>query len=283
MTQHYLYAMQPFVLGMLLFAAGTVFAIGCVAAVRRWSWTLARRRSSELVVVVLTTVALLYSVLLAFLAVAVWEDFGDATQNTRREASLVHSLHHDAATLSPPIAADMRRQMIAYLDRVITVEWPMQARGNTSVAGAPALARAHRLVATLVPRDASDVVVMGDMLRLLNDLDAARDARLNARAGQIPPLIWTLIVLAGLLTIALGALLPGDEPVFHVALLAAMVLAIVFVMLMIVEMDHPFRGAISVSPTPFILVRDQLAASQHSKALAVVLQSTSCCILCSGC
>jgi hypothetical protein len=241
---------------------GLVFASVCALGVRRLVTPAARERHSELISFCVTNVAVLYGVLLAFLAVAAWESFTKASESASVEAGLVHNLFHDTQGMAPPMAADLRGHVLDYLHTIIEVEWPMQVRGETPTAGQVALAKLHRHVTVLTPGDVGDTVLMGDMLQVLNKLDTARAARLESIGGRIPSLIWVLIVSIGFLTVGLATVIPAESLTLQIIMVGALALSIVLVLVMIVELDNPFRGSISVSAEAYQAVLHDIEQPQ---------------------
>lgn len=257
-----IYACPTWLVGAAFVGVGVAFALACLFAVRRTSFLAGRNRHADLIGLTVTNVAVFYGVLLAFLTVAVWQDHSDASQTANREAALVGNLYHDMAGLTPPLADDLQRHTRTYLRNIVAVEWPMQARGRIPSATRISLVDLHRHVAALSPSTLGDAVVMADMLRVLNDIDAARAARLEALGGHVPPLIWTLLVLMSLLTVGLAACFPSESVAVHGVMLGGIVVSAALTMLMIVELDDPFRGAVSVSAAPYREVLAQMLGAR---------------------
>ncbi|WP_237479804.1 DUF4239 domain-containing protein [Lichenibacterium dinghuense] len=245
------YGSPPWLLTLAFLAVGLAVAWTCQALVRRCLGNGRLDGHTDLVNFSVTNIAVLYGVLLAFLTVVSWEGLSKASDDAGVEASLIGALYHDAQGLAPPLAADVENHIRQYLDTVILREWPLQAEGTSPPEGSAALADLHRHVARLSPADNGDTVVMGDMLRVLNQLDAARATRIEALGGHIPGLVWTLIVAMGLLLVGFAALIPARDARIQAGLLAGFVAAIVLVLVMIVELDNPYRGSLSVSVEPF--------------------------------
>lgn len=232
-------------------AAGLAFAWTCQALVRRCLGPAKLEGHTDLVNFTVANIAVLYGVLLAFLTVVSWEGLSKASDDAGVEATLIAALYHDAQGLPRPLAADVGEHIRSYLDTIIGREWPLQAKGRTPPEGSASLADLHRHVARLSPADNGDTVVMGDMLRVLNQLDAARATRLDSLGGHIPGLVWTLIVAMGALLIGFATLIPARDPRVQAGLLAGFVAAVVRVVALIVELDNPYRGSVSVSAEAF--------------------------------
>lgn len=245
------YASPAWAFGAVLLALGLVFAWSCQAMVRRLVGRAILEDHADLASFTVTNIAVLYGVLLAFLTVVSWEGLSRASDNAGIEASLVANLYHDAQGLAPPLAGDIGGHVRHYLETIVDREWPLQTAGQMPPDGSAALADLHRHVSRLSPADNGDTVVMADMLRVLNKIDAARASRLEALEGQVPALVWTLIVAMGLLLVAFATLIPAADARLQAVLLGGFVLAVVLVLVMIVELDNPYRGTIRVSDAPY--------------------------------
>ena len=73
----------------------------------------------------------LYAVLVAFVVVVVWEQFGDAENATEAEASAIADLLRDSTAIPAAYRADVQRSLLAYTDDVVNDEFPRMRRGET--------------------------------------------------------------------------------------------------------------------------------------------------------
>jgi hypothetical protein len=110
------------------------------------------------------------------------------------------------------------------------------------------------------PNSSGDTIVMQEMLHTLNELYNARQARLEAVTGHIPTSVWWVIGILGVLTVGFTALLGMRSLSMHLLMLAGFTTMIVIVVALIVQLDYPFRGEISVSAEPFERVLSEVGA-----------------------
>jgi hypothetical protein len=115
-------------------------------------------------------------------------------------------------------------------------------------------------LAAFKPVTSGDVVVMQEMLHSLNELYHARHARLEAVAGHIPSSVWWVIGFLGVLTVGFTALAGMRSLWVHFVMLAGFTTAMVIVVALIVQLDYPYRGEISVSAEPFEHVLSEVGA-----------------------
>jgi hypothetical protein len=207
---------------------------------------------NEFTSLTVANIAVLYTVLLAFIAVAAWEALAKASDIADSEAGLVEDLYVDAQGLND-LATRERLQyaLQRYLETVIAVEWPAQQGGEVSRAASPALREFRLRLASFEPQTRGDSMVMQEMLSALNELYSARRSRLDAAGGHIPAAMWWVVILLGVLTIGFTGLLGMRRRLMHFVLAAGLTTAIVVVVSLIVQLDYPFRGAISVSADPY--------------------------------
>jgi len=85
-------------------------------------------------------------------------------------------------------------------------------------------------------------------------------ARLEAADGHIPGSVWWVIIFLGVLTVGFTAFAGMRSLWVHFVVLAGFTATIVIVVALIMQLDYPFRGEISVSADPFAHVLSEVGA-----------------------
>lgn len=252
MLDDWLYNSSPWMSSGVFILCGIVVA-GVVVVVMTWLiGAESRHAHNEATALTVANIAVLYTVLLAFIAVAVWESLSKASDIVGTEAGLVQDLYIDATGFDDQeLTKKLQSELIDYVKAVVGTEWPVQQAGGISRAAAPALRDVRTTLLAPEPKSNGDQIVMQEMLRQLNELYAARRSRLDAAGGHIPEAVWWVVIFLGVLTIGFTGLLGMRSRWMHFALAAGLTTAIVVVVAMIVQLDYPFRGEISVSAEPF--------------------------------
>ncbi len=128
-----------------------------------------------------------YAVLLAFIAVAVWEGYGQADVLVQTEANLVGNLYRDTVGLPEPQASDLRHTLFVYAETTVQDEWPALAGGlDDDAAGWQLLDQIHLALVQLHPQDPATVTVQAQMLLALTDLYNARRGRFRSASVELP-------------------------------------------------------------------------------------------------
>jgi len=211
-----------------------------------------RHLHNEFTLFTVTNIAVFYAVLLAFIAIAAWENLEKAADTVETEAVLAESLYSDAEGLDDKGAVStLQTELHDYMETVIDREWPDQQAGRASEAAERDLRKIRTTLAKLKPQTSGDAIVMQEMLKGLNELFHAYHQRQEAAAGHIPSSVWWVIAFLGLLAVGFTAFLGMRNLWVHFLLLAGFTTTIVIVVTLIVQLDYPFRGYISVSDEPF--------------------------------
>jgi hypothetical protein len=211
-----------------------------------------RRAHNELTGYSVAVISVTYAVLLAFIAIATWESFTNSEDIVDREADYVGSIYRDTQGLPPEMGQEIRKDIRDYVDTVIRAEWPVQQSGKIPSQGWEPLRRVHSAIATMQPSSRGESVIQSELLRTLNMLYGARSSRLSAVPGHIPGVIWWVIFLGGAITTGYTYLFGFDDLRMHLVTTAAVSTSMALVMVLIIALDWPFRGAVSVMPDAFI-------------------------------
>lgn len=224
-----------------------------------------RRSHNDLAGFSIAIISVVYAVLLAFIAVATWEAFSSAENVVQEEAGYIGNLYRDTAGFPDAIGGPMRTALKEYCDTVINAEWPLQQQGKRPNQGWKPLYKLHRLLVTFDPQTRGEEVIQAEFLRTLNALYKARETRLTAAAGHIPVVIWWIIAIGGALTTGFSYLFGFESFRLHLTMTGAVAASLSLVVVLIIALDWPFRGEVSVSPDAYIEVEQTWTAAADQR------------------
>jgi len=227
------------------------------------------RENNEYVGFTYAFVGLVYGVYLAFTVVVVWEQFNSAEQDTETEAAHLTELYRDAGTLPPAQRAAIQAQIARYTRSVIDREWPAMARGEVSdpdtVKQWNMLWRSYYAVSD-VPLTQMQTIYLQESLRQLNEIGVARRERLLSARSALHPIMWTLLLFGGVGMIIYSYLIAAESVWVQVAITAFLAAMVVFSILIVGAMEHPYAGDVSVEPDAFIGALKSLQIDQALNA-----------------
>jgi hypothetical protein len=208
--------------------------------------------SSDALSALHATISTIYTVLLAFVVVIVWQQFSDAETHVETEATRLSNMLRDSRVFDEPDRTNVHDRIIEYIRLASTREWDAMARG-----GAPdpptnaAYAEIWEAVYKLQPSGATQLGFHDELLTRLNELGAARRVRLLSARASVPWVLWVLLIGGAVLVIYVSYLLPsGPERAGRSAALAATSCVITLTLFVIFVFDHPYAGSIRVDPSP---------------------------------
>lgn len=219
----------------------------------------AREKDTSMVGLSYALCGSIYAVVLAFVAVGVYEAMDKSTKTASEEADSLGCLAFDSAGLPPELGARVRGEIDRYIDIVTKKEWPSQRAYQMDPGNfAEGLAAARRISLDLSgfePATEGQATVKAEMVHVINELLSARRVRLLAANAHLPDTVWQMLIF-GLGLVAIYVFLFGPHSYrIHMAVTGLTMLSIGLVFTLIIALDYPFRGELSVDDDAYLEVR----------------------------
>jgi hypothetical protein len=241
--------------GSILIVLFTAAACGGLLIFHRMVHVNLRRAHNDLAGFTIAIISVLYAVLLAFIAIATWESFSRASDIVENESDYAGGMYLDTAGLPDAKGKEIRDALQKYVSVVIDVEWPIQRNGVTPDQGWKPLRDVAIAIATIQPQTSGQAVIEAELLKSWNELYDARSARLSAVQGHVPGVIWAIVFFGAAITTGYTYFFGYESFGLHMAMTAVVAATLALVIVMIIALDWPFRGQISVSADPFIMTQ----------------------------
>lgn len=196
----------------------------------------------------------LYAVLVAFVVVVVWEQFGEAENATDAEASAIADLLRDSTAIPAASRLEVRQRLVAYTEDVINDELPRMRRGETIEEESEPMTALWDAFLKVQPESRNEIAFFDHDIVKLNDLSANRKLRVSTGESAIPGELWVLLIGGGAVVMAFTFLFGTRDLLVHACAVALTAGLMGFVMYLIFALEHPFVGALSVKPDPYVNV-----------------------------
>ncbi len=253
-----IYNVPTWLLGVLIVGlAGALPMLGLVVVHRRVPLEV-RRTQNDIAGYISNIAAFVYAVLLAFLAVAVWQDYGNAQSTVQLEANAANNVFRQAEAYPEPLRRLVRDGIRDYVEIVAGEEWTLLKRGRLSDVGWRMLEDLHREMLRFEPGTAREQAVHREQLQDMSRLLDARRNRLYAAGSGLNSVTWAVILVGSVLIVAFSYFMGTGNFRAHVAMTGILGASIGLVMFLIVAMDYPFRGDVGIKPGAFIETRDHI-------------------------
>jgi hypothetical protein len=197
---------------------------------------------------IVAVVGVLYAVLLGFLTVVVWEHYAESDERAQSEVDAATDIWRFARLLPAPQADRIRGDIERYAVAVAGDEWPKMRRGESSAQVQALIIHLIADIAAIPLPDARASNLQSHLLDRVQVMADLRRHRINDNRSTVLPVI-KLALIVGACTV-LGFLYLFGLENFRVQLLmtAATATIIGILLALIVLLDYPFRGDVSVSP-----------------------------------
>jgi hypothetical protein len=208
-------------------------------------------------------IGVLYAVLLAFVVIISWERYHDAERALVSEAGSAATLYRLAGGLNDASAAAVRANLSAYLNSVLADDWPAMVRGRSSTVTTQVLSDLYDQVIRYPSDNLHDSTLQGDLLAQLDQMTRARRERLVMGEGTVPTVIWFVLFLGAALTISFTFFF-GTENLVAQSMMTGILAAIILsAVLVVIALDRPYTGAVSVSTEPIRWVLEGTGTQIH--------------------
>lgn len=249
---HLLHDTPLWVIAVLLTVGALIYSIGLMLLTRTVYGVDRLSLNNEVAGFKFAVIGVFYAVMLAFVVIAVWEDFRKTEAAVRDEAKAVVDLYRLSFGLPIEGGAKIRDHLVAYTNDVREHEWPTMAVGEPSDEVIKELDRlSGAMVSAVRPSDYQGLAVYQNALRLLAVITDNRNERLDSSDGSMPWILWFVLIVGGLITLGYPAFFGSTNLVAQILMTAALAVLVALTMLLGLAFDYPFTGDVQISAFPF--------------------------------
>jgi hypothetical protein len=247
----WLYDIPTWLLFVLVVGTFCVVGVGGLYATRRLVGRIVGSAAeAEGVDAFIGAVSILYGLIAGLIAVAAWEQYATIDGRVSQEASALGALYREAGAFPQPTRTELSSAIKGLTYKTMTTDWALQ-RAGLPPAATPYLDQIARTIFDFEPRDAHEAAVQQSAMAEYARLDEFRRQRLHDADATLPGALYAVVLIGGLLTIALTYFLVLDRFPLHIVMTCICSAMIGMVVFLIVVMDRPFRGDVSIGSEDF--------------------------------
>src|SRR5262245_8952421 len=207
----------------------------------------------------------IFALLVAFVAVQVWNDFDKAKLAVATEATALQAVDVFAETLPDEQRMQLRALMNRHIEEAVNREWPAMAHERLTLASlATHLVEAQRLTVLMKPQDESQRTAQREIVDELHRALDARRQRIIISQSEVGPVKWAAILLMGLCALIAIAIVHSDNRLTCGIAVALFATGFALSSLLIAAYSRPFTGEISVKPDLLQEVVPSETAASHA-------------------
>lgn len=196
-------------------------------------------------------VGVVYAVLLAFLAIAVWERFDAAETRVHNEANQLVVAYRRVDAF-PDRRAQLREKITRYVDLLISDEWPAMNTGHSSEKANALVENIAYEARHLNATTRTQQVLLTSITDGLQATMMDRNDRLLLSNRGLNTFLWTILFLGAAAVILFSYLFAFKSKGAQAAMIGLLAFSLALVLYLIAVVDYPFRGDVRIGPAPFV-------------------------------
>jgi Protein of unknown function (DUF4239) len=220
-------------------------------------WLKEEPRLNDMLAAFLQYFGVMYGLLLGLLAVATYQDRSDVEKGITSEASALAALYRNVTAYPEPSRTELQDLIREHTRYIIEDAWPLQRRGIASVEEVNRVALLQARLALFEPQTKAQELLHENTLRQFNTFYENRRARLFSLTSGIPAILWYTVAVGAVVNMILIWLF-DLRPHAHWILGGLISFYLSTIISVIALMDHPYRGALGLSPQAFQMIYDQM-------------------------
>jgi hypothetical protein len=244
----------------LWFFGPVVIALACAATaagayiVHRFSSDRLEQSRNDVAGPVVSVAGTILAVMLSFMVVIVWEEYDTSAASVLREAGALSDLHQESDGF--PFAMRLRIQSAIdrYVDTVLHIEWPQMRTGGRSGQADDLAREIENDVIDYNPTTPVQTTLQASSLDLVHNFLDSRRQRLFDNQQGISLYMWATLIFLSVVTIWLALLFRTENWRAHTIMTVALAAIVAAILVLIAELDYPFRGTLQIQPGAFIQV-----------------------------
>jgi hypothetical protein len=260
MNIYWVYDLPNWLLAALTIAVAVAIGLIGFYATRKWVRRVHGDEHShnDIVGFFLGTIGLFYGITLGLVAVGTWQNYSDVDNKVDQEAAGLAALYRDVSNFPEPKRSELQADLREYTRQLIDVGWPLQRRGIVpqNTAGVVNGIQAH--LASFEPATEGQKTLHADAYREFSRIVELRRMRLKSVTGGLPASLWAVLLAGAFLNIAVTWFFHMRSQSMHFWMTVMFSSLLGLLIYLLVDLDKPFRGQISVGSEAFEMVYEQL-------------------------
>jgi hypothetical protein len=249
-------------MSLVILAAHYLVTAGIYLAVTRLAVGDRARSFKAISPGMLPPLAVVFALLVGFLAAQVWSDADRAGTAVNREASALRASVLLADQFPGEPAARLRELIRQHIQTAAADEWPAMASHGATLSLVPgALAQALSVVLGLEPHTPGQNIAQRELVTAIQTALDARRQRIVLSESSVNCVKWgALLVQVGLILLTI-AMVHCDNPAANRIILGIFATGAAASIILIAAYSRPFSGRIAVQPTLLLQVMPEAGGS----------------------
>jgi hypothetical protein len=211
-----------------------------------------RQRHNDVASAIFNRAGAIHGIILAFVVIVLWQQFDKAYEDALKEGTEARELYRDLSLYpNQPQVRGALQSLPDFVRLVVEDEYPAMRKMKMSPATEEAMDTLWNRTLKINPQTPQEQILYTKILRTLESLSKLRAQRLIEMDTSLPPLIWVALIVGSMVTILFTIIFGAEKLWLHAVLTSMFAVIIATTYFLIIELDYPFMGGISVEPSSY--------------------------------
>ena len=253
---------------LLLFALAVGISVACGGQI----YVHRRFRSQDFVQhnevggIILGAVGTLYAVALGFLTVVAWQHFAEAQQLVALETAASTDAWHMAVGLPPATRTLVRSDMQNLANEMIDHEWAEMRHGGFDKDADLLIMDAIGATGAFIPANLGESNAQAATLHQLSVLHDDRLQRIASNESGVSWFEWVVLFIGAGCVVCFCWLFGLRNRHTHLLMTSTVVIIIVSMLVLLFELQYPFRSDIGIGPDAWKATADHIRLMQSGES-----------------
>jgi Protein of unknown function (DUF4239) len=236
---------------ILIVIACVAGAVAFLFGVTHASPAPSRKESNDFTGAVVAVIGTTYAVLLAFMLSGVWTMFQQAEVNAEQEANDLVNVYRLSSQITDAAARQLQDLARRYALQAVDKEFPALGDENLPPEGGVLVADMWSTSGKVKAVTPNEQIALTQLLSTLGSMTQHRRIRIMQSREMLPPILWTVLIAGGIITVAAACFFGVPNFRFHLLQVIVLSFLISLVLVAIADIDRPYQGDVKVSPDGF--------------------------------
>jgi hypothetical protein len=215
---------------------------------------------NEVAGIIFGAMSAIYSLILAFVIIAVWSNYDDLNKTIENEGDKLNGILSHSMKMPGKLKQPIHNSLNAYCNQVIYDEWHMK---NINEADHPsAIPKLRLLLLETKPEDNGQQGIFTVIDEDLSSISDLRRNRLDHSRSQVPGLVWFILKAGSVMLVIFSYFFQVRSILLKRIYLLFLSSFIAMCLLLVYQLDHPFAGSAMVSNLAYRDILTELKASR---------------------
>jgi hypothetical protein len=248
-TQQLLLKIPTILVAFIIIGGSVALAITTIFFANLFSSHYKPKGRNEVTTILFGAKTIIYSILLALILFSAWGGFKDADSDVQKEANCLIELYRSTEAFLPEIKQEVRGLLEEYTKSVINDEWKTLTKSELNLRTTEIAKKLWQIFSSYSPKTETEQIFLQESIHKLYELREYRAERLDNSKTGIHPLLWLVLIVGEMATVASIAFFTEDlRAKVTMAFLFAVLVGLIFFTIML--FDFPFTGEFTVSSEP---------------------------------